>query len=136
MTDTEGDNIEPMPDDHFAEIEARHAVATDGPYVSYNTEDAWSLHVKGFPFQILKAPKRHPTLAEYWPDQTDSEFLTHSWADMRDMIAERKRLLIENAELSERATLLSAMEAAGVDNWEGMSVAYEIQDQWREEDHA
>jgi hypothetical protein len=123
-----------MSDVHFAVIKGRHFSASHGPYESHDTEDAWSLHVKGFPFQILKAPKKHPTMAEYWPRLGDAAFLTHAWQDVADLIRETERLRAENAELSERATLLSALEAAGVDNWEGYSHAYGILAEWEEED--
>ena len=78
-TDIDSENLE--------RIRARHTSASHGPYVSQETEDAWSLHVKGFPFQILKAPKHHPILAEYWPVPGDAAFLTHSWQDVADLLA-------------------------------------------------
>ena len=36
-------------------------------------------------------------------------------------------------ELLERDNFLSALEAAGVDNWDGYSVAHEIMDEWNNE---
>ena len=63
---------ERMTPERFAEIRTRHASASHGPYESQQYEDAWSLHVKGSPFQILKAPTHHPTLAAYWPSPADA----------------------------------------------------------------
>ena len=38
------------------------------------------------------------------------------------------------AMLNERSLMLTALESAGVDNWQGYSHAFEILDEWKEED--
>jgi len=40
----------------------------------------------------------------------------------------------EYKRLKERDEMLSALNAAGVDNWSGYSHAFEILDQWKKED--
>ena len=43
-----------------------------------------------------------------------------------DLILENTKLRVENNRLQERDRLLDALEAAGVDNWEGYDVAMDI----------
>src|SRR5262245_18825226 len=62
-------------------IRAREQAATKGPWWSDEDGDMWRLHgIHAGPLnqQILKAPKRGTPYAEYWPDQADAEFITHS----------------------------------------------------------
>jgi hypothetical protein len=83
----------------------------------------------------------HPE-ADHASETCDAEVLTYEDATFAcaartfvpEMLAEIRRSHAENAKLRERATLLSALEAAGVDNWEGYSHAYEILAEWEAED--
>lgn len=84
-----------MPDTLHARLRAvyeeRLAVAraaTEGPWWSDESDDAWRLHGVAFMVpaqgaireqvvnkQILKAPKRGTPYAEYWPDPADAAFI-------------------------------------------------------------
>ena len=60
--------------------------------------------------------------------------VTVSWDD--DEQAEVERLKARVAELEEDARLLAALNAAGVDNWDGYSYAHELLREWQAEDEA
>lgn len=114
-----------MSGDRRAEIERRHAEASEGPWTSDESELVWRLHgVAGrippqaggaipeqvITKQILKAPKTTRGLyADYWPEPADAEFITHAWEDMRDLLTENRRL---QGVLMERSRLTDGEQAA------------------------
>ncbi len=51
-----------------------------------------------------------------------------------ELIAEVKRLTARNARLQRDSDWLACLEAAGVDNWEGISAAHEIAEGVEDED--
>lgn len=57
-------------------VHASKAVA--GPWMSDDNDLTWSLHMRDWPMQILKAPKNHkcPNYAEYWPDADTGRYIT------------------------------------------------------------
>lgn len=57
-------------------IWTRANAATAGPWIAYDDENSWSLHVAGAPLQILKAPKHGTPYAEYWPDDPTAAHIT------------------------------------------------------------
>lgn len=63
-----------------AEEMTRNAEQADaGPWVARDDENSWSLHAKGWPVQILKAPKRGTPYAEYWPSKGTAAHL-ETWS--------------------------------------------------------
>ncbi len=101
---------EPMSEERLAEITARHAAATEGPWWFDESANCWRLHGIGGRMpsvpslnigeqtvnkQILKAPKHGTPYAEYWPDPEDAELIVNAWVDERDLLAEVKRLRAE-----------------------------------------
>ena len=54
-----------------------------------------------------------------------------------ELVLLRKQVADMQAEMvrqSDKLQFLSALESAGVDNWQGYGHAYEILDEWKEED--
>lgn len=77
------------------EIRAREQAATAGPWWYDEDERVWRLHGIAFRipahdpipeqiinYQILKAPKRGTSYAEYWPNKEDGEFIVSSRTDI------------------------------------------------------
>jgi hypothetical protein len=94
---------QPQTPDRLAEIRERHEAATEGPWWFDESDLTWRLHgVAGVippsadglipeqivNKQILKAPKKGTTYAEYWPDDADAAFISHAWEDVRRLLAE------------------------------------------------
>lgn len=52
---------------------------------------------------------------------------------LNSLLTEIKELKEENAKLVEDSAFLCALDAAGVDNWEGYSRAHEILEEWQQE---
>ncbi len=96
-----------MTPERLAEIEAMERAASGPEWESYDSPEHWSLHVKGFPFQVLKAVKHDPRYAEYWPNAADGEFIVGARKAVPELIAEVKRL---NAELRESLGLMDPQE--------------------------
>src|SRR5262245_46458349 len=99
-----------IPDDELAAIRARSEAATEGPWRAEESTDTWTLH--GGPIgahQILKAPKRHTSYAEYWPNDADAEFIAHARTDVPRLLIE----LDQRTEQLEKAWAdIAAMAAA------------------------
>lgn len=88
-----------------AELRAIVDAATLTPWYSLESSDTWTLHgevrkFKGGPSappsaQILKAPKRNTSFAEYWPNAADSAFIIEAvnsfafWLDWADDVLTR-----------------------------------------------
>lgn len=51
--------------------------------------------------------------------------------DLNKQVADMQAEMVRQ---SDKLQFLSALESAGVDNWQGYSHAYEILDEWKEED--
>lgn len=66
------------------QIRERHAAASPPPWSTFDSEATWSLH-SGLK-QILKAPKSGTPYAEYWPDESDAEFLRHAPQDIEFLL--------------------------------------------------
>lgn len=86
----------------LAAIRAYVDAATEGPWWFDESENCWRLHgVMGrIPAQlsgripeqivnkqILKAPKRGTSYAEYWPDAADAEFIVKARTDLPVLLA-------------------------------------------------
>jgi hypothetical protein len=83
---------EAMTSERWAYIVRLDKEAVPGPWEAYDAPDHWSLHVKGAPFQILKAPKRNTPYAEYWPDLVTGDFIAQSRTMVTDLTQEVARL--------------------------------------------
>jgi len=87
-------------------IRRRAESATEGPWWFDEDDNCWRLHGVhahipadpiGIPeqiinHQILKAPKRGTTYAEYWPNEADAAFICHAREDIPALLAEIDRL--------------------------------------------
>lgn len=106
---------EPLTDQTLAEIRQRAAVATEGPWWFDEDDNCWRLHGVhgripadpiGIPeqvinHQILKAPKRGTTYAEYWPNAADAAFISRSREDIPALLAEIDRLRAQLREVTQ-----------------------------------
>lgn len=91
----------------LAAVKARADAATEGPWTFDEDELTWRLHgtagiippqldglipAQRMTHQILKAPKKGTTYAEYWPNRADADFIVHARTDvpaLLDLLAER-----------------------------------------------
>lgn len=102
-------------------IKARADAATPGPWWSDESDMCWRLHgvagripaqMDGFipeqivNHQILKAPKKGTTQAEYWPNAADAEFITHAREDVPALIAELEQARRGGKELGKNVVFL------------------------------
>lgn len=103
----------PITDQQLDEIEARTTAASLGPWtVSEDYSDVLS--------------PDGDQLASYWnptAETRNGEFIAHAREDVPALLAEVRRLRAEAAELSTDVALLRALEAFGVDNWDGYDEA-------------
>lgn len=125
-----------MADDRLTEIAARAAAATPGPWTNYGTDLYRSSATGGFRLMDL--------LGSFTPEVDNqsfrnAKFVAAAREDVPWLLAEVERLrtvvaaLAEGtetlharvAELKEDSSMLSALYAAGVDNWEGYDEACE-----------
>lgn len=104
-----------MNEERLAELEALEQAATEAPWWFDESDLCWRLHgvawrtkdSEGLPSQIvnkqiLKAPKRGTTMAEYWPDKADAAFIVGAREGMKELLAEVRRLQAEAAAQVER----------------------------------
>jgi hypothetical protein len=130
------------------DIEARAQAATPGPWGVYQyggdslIEVAAGLKDTGTGYTARRTIARFdeepldndPTHREWtaeedWAQvQADAEFIAHAPEDIRTLRAEVRRLAARVTELEADSAFLSALEAAGVDNWEGYDDARESLD--------
>jgi hypothetical protein len=95
---------------HLAEIEARHAAATEGPYRWRGKSG--SLHGPGAPpyefgKTVLSPTWEYDSGVDIEVSEVDAAFIAASWQDISDLLALAKEQAAENeqlkAQLSERA---------------------------------
>lgn len=93
-----------MTDERLAEIEARHAAATEGPYwlepAALNLHDDRYSSLCSHKGMIGVAGVDDDGCAYFVLDPPDAEFTAHSWQDIADLLAEVRRLRGENGDLS------------------------------------
>jgi hypothetical protein len=106
----------PLSIQQLDEIETRANAATDGPWtVSEDYDD------------VLDSQGAH--LASYWNPSSrirNGEFIAHARTDVPSLLAEIRRLRSELAGAAEDVSWLRCLEAAGVDNWEGIETAIDM----------
>lgn len=116
---------DPMTDARLDEISALADQATPGPWeIAYDHDDRPDTG-QSVQFPTAIGPFtwiEHPTARE----DADSVFVAAARTDIPELVAEVRRLRAQVAELDERDAWLSALEQAGVDNWDGCSVAADI----------
>lgn len=96
-----------MSDERIEEIVAMERAATNAPWWFDESDLCWRLHgtwgwtpeqldgkIPAQPVnkQILKAPKKGTTMAEYWPDEADAAFIIGARTAVPELLAEIKRL--------------------------------------------
>lgn len=105
-----------LTDQQIDEIQLRVNVATDGPWERYEkygpdffacTSGSYLRGVGSFNF------------GDGTDAAADEEFVKHAVQDVRALLAEIRRLRAEVDALEDDSALLAALQAAGVDNWEG-----------------
>lgn len=112
-----------LTDQQHADIEARAEAATPGP---------WEEHTQYGPhfYAYLRGPYLRGVGTLNFGDgedaEADREFVLHARSDVPALLAELRRLKAELAKSAEDVDWLRCLEAAGVDNWEGIDTAIEI----------
>lgn len=141
------DQTSALTDQQIDEIEAREKAATAGPWGFYDGDNyadvAADLAMTGRGSYSYREKIARLEDETYWDDsahEDDDEerapeqmaanaaFIAHARADVPALLAEVRRLRARVAELEGDAALLSALQAAGVDNWEGYDDALERPD--------
>jgi hypothetical protein len=134
MTDNQ-----PLTEQQLTDIEARTNAATPGPWGVYTfggdslIEIAADLEDTGCGYRARRTIARFedepldndPTHREWtaeedWAQvQADAAFVAHAPEDVPALLAEIRRLNAEAAVLEGDSALLAALQAAGVDSWDG-----------------
>jgi hypothetical protein len=126
------------------DIEARAAAATDGPWGFYDGETyadvAADLEMTSRSSYTYRQKVARLEDDDFWDDpahqdaddeqatealSANAAFIAHARTDVPALIAEIRRLRARVTELEDDASLLTALQAAGVDNWEGYDDALE-----------
>jgi hypothetical protein len=111
-----------LTDQQLNDIEARAQAATPGPWERdddygptffANTSGEYLQGVGDFNFGVGEQA------------EADEEFVKHAREDVDVLVAEVRRLRAELAALEDDSAFLAALQAAGVDNWEGYDDALE-----------
>lgn len=130
---------EPLTDQQLDDIEQRAAAATPGPWGTYTfggdtlIEVAADLEDTGTGYRARRTICRFdeepmdndPAHRDWDAEQdwqqvrADAEFAAHAPEDVAALLAEVRRLRAEVDALEDDSALLAALQAAGVDNWEG-----------------
>jgi hypothetical protein len=136
----------PLTVQQLDDIETRATAATPGPWGVYTfggdslIEIAADLEDTGCGYQARRTIARFeeepldndPTHREWtaeedWAQvQADAEFVAHAPEDVDALLAEIRRLSAELAAAAEDVSWLRCLEAAGVDNWEGIETAIDM----------
>ena len=79
------------------EIRERADAATPGPWGTEEDADCWqlfgALDTGLHPLQLIKAPKRGASHAEYWPRDADTEFIVAARSDVPWLLAIADKVL-------------------------------------------
>jgi hypothetical protein len=112
----------PLTEQQLDDIETRANAATPGPWCT----DSWEIY-QGTEY-VAGAEWIGETCraGEMDDSRADAEFVAHARTDVPALLAEVRRLGAALAEAAEDLTWLRCLEAAGVDNWEGIETAIEM----------
>lgn len=116
----------PLTTQQLTDIEARTNAATPGPWCT----DAWEIY-QGTEYQPglsmwIGETCRGTSTPEQ--DQADAAFVAAARTDVPALLADLRRARDRVADLEQDSILLSALYAAGVDNWDGYDDAREQAD--------
>lgn len=113
----------PMTNRRFAEIHNRRLdEVTPGPWLVSEDQDG-----KALVYVERQSPEGETyasvLLAADWATEADVQFVASARRSVPELIDEVQRLRKLVADLEQDSATLAALEAAGVDNWEGYSDA-------------
>ena len=113
----------PMTNRRFAEIQNRRLdEVTTGPWLVSEDQDG-----KALVYVERQSPEGKTyasvLLAADWATEADVQFVASARRSVPELIDEVQRLRKLVADLEQDSATLAALEAAGVDNWEGYSDA-------------
>lgn len=122
---------QPLTDDQIAAIHNRAKAATANPQLAREPNS------HGRPDILSLLTPDGDEIADHVRIESDADLWHHARADVLALLAEIARLRAENqrqaariAELDERDAWLTALEHAGVDNWQGYEYAAELHEEW------
>lgn len=119
--------------DRLAAIEGRAQAATPGPWLEVRIGDVWSVDSETPSGTVATLDPDDGDGVDDWDEEAardqvraNAVFTAHGRQDVPWLTDQVRQLRARVAELEEDAAFLRALEAAGVDNWEGYDGACEI----------